>query len=135
MVRLAAGCHHVDAPVVSVEDDGSAEGAVRADAPVELLRKVVGQGDRVPFDDDVDVEVRLAEQDVAHRAADEVHAGVRVADRCDGVQHRREAVGKLECRHSEAILPPAARDRPSLQECDGFDLDERARREARDLDR
>ena len=64
--------------------------------PSSFFGKLVRQSDRVPFDDDVDVEVRLAEQNVAHRAADEVHAVIRVADGRDRVQHRREAVGKLE---------------------------------------
>jgi hypothetical protein len=107
VVRLAAGGDDVDAPVVAVEDDRGAERAVRADTPVDLLRELVGKRDCVPLDDYVDVEVRLAEQDVADRAADEVDAVVRLADRGDGIQHWREAVGKLESRHGEAIVPPA----------------------------
>ena len=74
VVRLAAGRDDVDPSVVAVEDDGGAERAVRPDAPVELLGELVRQGDRVALDDDVEVKARLAEQDVANRAADEVDA-------------------------------------------------------------
>ena len=114
VVRLAAGRDHVDPAIVAVEDDGGAERAMRPDATVELLRERVRKGDRVSDDDHVDVEVRLAEQDVADRAADEVHAVVRVADGRDGVQHRREAVGKLERSPWEAIVPPPTRACPLL---------------------
>jgi hypothetical protein len=136
VVRLTARRDDVNALVVTVEDNGCPEHAVRPDAAVELLCKLVRETDRVPFDDNVDVEVRLVEQDVADRAADEVDAVVRVADGRDGVQHRREALGKLEHRHARghcaasnhglSLVRPLTRDWPSLQECDRFDLDERA---------
>src|SRR5205807_7186087 len=46
--------------------------------------------DRVALDGDVDVEARFPEQDVPHRAADEVNAVVGFAQRGDGFEDRSE---------------------------------------------
>ena len=99
VVGLAARGDDVDALVVAVEDDRGPELPMRADTAVELLRQRLRQCDRIAFDHDVDVEARLAEQDVAHRAADEVDALVAVADGHDRVQHGPQPFGKLERRH------------------------------------
>ena len=104
VVRLAAGRHEVEPLVVAVEDDRGSELLVRADASVELLRDRACERDRVPFDDDVDVEVPLAEQDVADGSADEVDALVGLVDGDDRVERGRDALRELERRHA-VILP------------------------------
>ena len=104
-VGLAAGGDEVEALVLAVEDDRGPELLVGADASVELSRPRRGRGDRVALDDDVDVEVRLAEQDVADGAADEVHALVGLVDGHDRVERGRDALRELERRHFAVILP------------------------------
>ncbi len=46
-------------------------------------RQLVGEGDAVAFDGDVDVQRALAQQQVAHGAADQVDAGIGRADGLD----------------------------------------------------
>ena len=106
VVRLAARGHDVDALVVAVEHDCGSEVPMRPGTAFQLPCERMRQGDRIALDDDVHVEVRLAEQDVAHRAADEVDAVVAVADGHDRVQHGPQPFRKLERRHSGVILPP-----------------------------
>jgi hypothetical protein len=105
VVGLAARGDEVEALVLAVEDDGGSELPVRAEATVELVGDGAGKGDRVALDDDVDVEVPLAEQDVADGAADEVHALVWLVDRDNRVESRRDALRELEGGHFEVILP------------------------------
>jgi hypothetical protein len=105
VVRLAAGRDEVEAVIFAVEDNSGPELLVGAHASFELFGHGAGQCDRIPLDDDVDVEVRLAEQDVADRAADEVYALVRLVDRNDRVERRSDALRELERRHCGVILP------------------------------
>ena len=51
-----------------------AELLVRHDPPAQLLGEGARERDAVALDRDVEVEPRLAQQDVAHGAADEVDA-------------------------------------------------------------
>ena len=106
VVGLAARGHDVDALLFAVDHDRGSELPMRAGTALELLRQSVGQRDRIALDDDVHVEVRLAEQDVSHRAADEVDPVVPLAHGHDRVQHGPKRFGKLERRHGEVILPP-----------------------------
>ena len=80
VVELGARGDDVDALVLAVEDDRRAELVMRAHTPAERVRQRLRKCDRVALDGDVDVEAALAEQDVAHRPADEVDAFVRLRD-------------------------------------------------------
>ena len=55
--------------------------------PPSCVGEGLREGDRVAFDGDVDVEAPLAEQDVAHGAADEVDPLERLGDRGDRFEH------------------------------------------------
>ena len=70
-------------------DDGRAELLVRAHVALEPRGQVLGEGDAVALDGDVDVEARLAEQQVADGAADEVHAAHAGGHGLDLAQQRR----------------------------------------------
>ena len=96
VVELGAGRHHVHSLVVSVEDDRGAELLVHPGAAVERVGQGAGQRDRIALDGDVDVEVGLAEQDVAHGPADQVDAVVALADRGDGIEDRRQVLEPVE---------------------------------------
>ena len=81
---------------VAVEHDRGAELLVRAHAPAERVGKRLRERDGVALDRDVHVEALLAEQDVAHGAADEVdalerlrHGGDRVEDRLQPLEPPR----------------------------------------------
>src|SRR5215211_2517231 len=74
VVELRARGDDVDALVVAVHHYGRAELAVGPHASAEAVGDGARERDCVALHRDVDVEVRLAEQDVAHGAADEVDA-------------------------------------------------------------
>ena len=135
VVELGARRHDVDARIVPVRHDCGAEPLVRRGAAVERVGERPRELDRVALDRDVDVEALLAEQDVPHRAADEVDALRAVAERRDGLEQRaealeagelvREALGRLvACR-----LDPFER---AQQVGASHDADERAVAEHRD---
>ena len=90
VVELGARRDEVDVLAVAVADDRSAELLVRRDSAVELGGQASREGDRVALHRDVDVEAGLAEQDVPHRAADQVDAVVRLRDGGDGFEHVAE---------------------------------------------
>ena len=77
VVRLGARRGHVDAqrPAVGAghDDDRGAELLVRAHVALEPPGERARDGDAVAFDGDVEVDVPLSQQQVAHGAADEVH--------------------------------------------------------------
>ncbi len=98
-IRLAAGGDNVDLPAVAVADDCRSERTMGDDRALEGRGQTSSELDPVALDGDVDVEALLAEQDVAHRSADEVdaalgsgHIGDRPADRREPIQ-RPEPVG------------------------------------------
>ncbi len=96
VVELRPGRDEVDVLGVAVRDRGGAELLVRPDAPSERLREPAAERDRVALDRDVDVEPRLAEQDVAHGAADEIHALRPLAERRDRLGDRREPLERAQ---------------------------------------
>src|SRR5580765_7565621 len=110
LVALAAGGDHVDVVAIPVLDDGRSEGVVWPDAAGELLSKHLGELLPVALDGEVDVEGRLAEQDVPDRAADEVDAAP--PDRRHRVEHGPQALVAAQgvvdpVVFHPPILPPA----------------------------
>ena len=57
-------------------DDRGVELLVRMAVSAERARQLASEGDRVTLDHHVEIEALLAEQHVAHGAADQVHAVV-----------------------------------------------------------
>ena len=90
VVELAPRGDDVYAAVVAVDDDRGAELRVGPDAAAERVGEGLREGDRVAFDHDVDVEARLAEEDVADGSAHEVDT--RPADLGYGLQNRTEVL-------------------------------------------
>ena len=77
-------------------------------AAAEHAGERLAEGDPVAFHGDVDVEVRLTHEHVAHRAADEVDAVERLADRLHGLEDRlemRECVQLVGDAHAGACHP------------------------------
>ena len=105
VVELRAGRDEIDALAVAVRDRGRAELLMRANVAAERLREQVAERDGITLDRDVDVEPGLAEQDVAHGAADEVDALGPLAERGDRLRDRREP---LERARSSAARDGAA---------------------------
>ena len=109
---LAASGDDVDAFVVAVFDHRGAEGVVRLEAPAELRGQRPGERLPVALDGQVDVEARLAEQEIANSAADEVDAALLAGDARSGVEHRpqplvlREPLAELPVVVHTPILPP-----------------------------
>ena len=77
-IGLRTSRGHVDtlaATAVAVGDhDGGPELLVRAHVTLEAGAQVLGEGDAVALDGDVDVEARLPQEEIADSAADEIHA-------------------------------------------------------------
>ena len=105
MVGLGARGRDVHPLVGAVENDGGAEFRVRLHAPVEGFGEGPGERDRIALDRDVDVEARLAEQDVPNGAADEEDPFVGLAHGGDRVEDRLQVLGRGEGVHGRPILP------------------------------
>ena len=90
VVELGPRRDDVHALAVAVRDDRRPESSMWRRTTIEGIGQGVCESDRVTFDRDVDVEARLAEKDVANRAADEIHALGAVAENrhriCDAPQ-------------------------------------------------
>ena len=80
---------------VAVLNHGRTEGVVELRAAAELRRERLRERRPVAFDRKIDVEARLAEQDVAHGAADEVDAAV-FRNSSNGVEHRPQPLERLQ---------------------------------------
>ena len=118
VVELRPRRDDVDSLVLAVEDDRGAELPVRPHPPVERIGEAPRELDRVALDRDVDVEVRLAEQDVPHRPADEIDAVVGLADRGDRLEGALEVLeprelggqARLDLGLGRRLLPERAQD-------------------------
>ncbi len=88
---------------------------MRGHAPAEHGREVARETDRVALHGDVDVEVLLAEEDVAHRASHEIDALGPLAERRHGIEDRpqpcelAERPGETLARLDEIRLEPFER--------------------------
>ena len=113
-VGLRARGHHVEGRRLRAHD-GRAEAVVHHQLAPEPLGRAARDRDRVALDDDVELARDPPEQRVAHRAADDVHAGLPR----ERVQRRLRARGaghQLQKVHdppsSRVRVPPV--DRPAL---------------------
>ena len=88
-IHLPARGDRVDVLALAVVDDRRPELSVGVTPPAELARESASELDRVALDGNVDVEVRAAEQDVAHGAPNEVDAVVRLRYTAEGLDRAR----------------------------------------------
>ncbi len=87
---LGAGTRHID-PQVAGQHDRGVELLVRVGTAAERLCELLGEGDAVPLDGQVDVEAGLTEQQVANGAADQVHTVEAGRSLLDGAPERLQA--------------------------------------------
>ena len=103
---------------VAVDDDRRAELLVRDDPAAELPRQCPPERDPVALDGDVEVEARLAHEDVPDGAAHEVHAVERDADLLDRLEQLTEALEREQpvARRSTGSTGASAAGSPSARE-------------------